>query len=341
MKKTVLIIGASSGMGIILALIGRASVEKLSISKQKKTSNQTFPKGMNRVEYDSQGKKIVGNLFIPEDYQEGEKRPAIVVAPASTAVKEHASGFYAEKFSKLGYITFAFDPRGIGESEGIEADCDPYHHANDVASSVSYLNSLTQVDSDKLLNVGVCAGAVSATYETFQDSRIKALGLVVPSIDGPERTRATFFLVRWLIYVVGGIFNMLNCFGINLKMPAIPPEDQIKDDNQEMKDLANYYLAGKVGYHPRWVNGISATSLVGVSTLSIFDYADKFDNIPVYVVSGENAFSLKPGMRFYNSLNGTKDSTVLEGATHGDFYWQDKYADPAVERIDAFFRQYV
>ncbi|GEM_PF-2881672 len=328
------------GLVGILALIGRVSVERLTISKQATPTNRTLKNGMNRVEYDSKGKTIVANLFIPEDYKDGEKRPAIIVAPAATAVKEHASGFYAEKFSKLGYITLAFDPRGIGESEGIEADCDPYHHANDVASSVTYLSSLAQVDSDKLMNVGVCAGAVSATYETFQDSRVKALGLVVPSIDGPERTRATFFLVRWVFYVLGGIFQTLRVFGINLKMPAIPPEDEIADDNHEMKDLANYYLEGKVGYHPRWVNGIGATSLVGVSTLSIFNYADQYDNIPVYVVSGENAYSLDPGMRFYNSLNGPKDSIVLEEATHGDFYWKDKYADQAVERIDSFFKKH-
>ncbi|MEM6431789.1 MAG: hypothetical protein AAF708_21310, partial [Deinococcota bacterium] len=105
---------------LVLAILGRTSIEKLKIPKNNKSIDQTFSKGPNRVEYESQGKKIVGNLYIPEDYKDGEKRPAIVLAPPATSLKEHAAGFYAEKFSKLGYITLAFDTRGIGESQGIE-----------------------------------------------------------------------------------------------------------------------------------------------------------------------------------------------------------------------------
>ncbi len=329
-------------LGVIaLALLGRASIEKLNISTPKKNIDQTFNKGMNRVEYESQGKKIVGNLFIPEDYQEGEKRPAIVVAPPATSLKEHAAGFYAEKFSKLGYITLAFDTRGIGESEGIEGDANPYHHASDVANSVTFLSSLKQVDPEKLLNVGVCAGVVSATYETFQDSRIKALGIVVPSITGSELTRGNIFLVRWTIYVIGGIFNLLNFFGINVKSTAIPGEDKLENASQGVKEVATYYPEGKVGYHPRWENAISATSLPGIAKLHIFNYADKFDNIPVYMATGEKAYSFEPAMRFYNSLNGPKDSVVLKEANHVEFYWKEEYADQAVEGMNEFFKKYV
>ncbi|MEM6430362.1 MAG: alpha/beta hydrolase, partial [Deinococcota bacterium] len=253
----------------------------------------------------------------------------------------HAAGFYAEKFSKLGYITLAFDTRGIGESEGVEADANPYHHANDVASSVSFLSSLKQVDPDKLLNVGVCAGVVSATYETFQDSRIKALGIVVPSVNGSELTRGDIFIVRWIIYVIGGILRLLNFFGINVKSTAIPDEDKLENASQGMKEVATYYPKGKVGYHPRWKNAISATSLPGIVKLHIFNYANKFDYIPVYMVTGEEAYSFEPAMRFYNSLKGPKDSLVLKEANHVQFYWKDEYADQAVEGMDAFFKSYL
>ncbi|NQZ78816.1 MAG: hypothetical protein HRT61_22280, partial [Ekhidna sp.] len=165
------------GVLTILAVIGRSSIERLTIPKTI-PSNQTFPTGKHRVEFKSKGKTVVGNLFIPDDYQEGEKKPAMVIAPPATSLKEHAAGFYAAKFVKKGYITLSIDTRGIGESEGIQCDVDPYHHANDVASAVTFLDSLKQVDSDKLFNVGVCAGGVSSPYETFHDKRIKAQGLI-------------------------------------------------------------------------------------------------------------------------------------------------------------------
>ena len=288
---------------IVLALLGRTSIEKLKISTDNKTIDQTFNKGMNRVEYESQGKKVVANLFIPDDYKDSEKRPGVVIAPPATAVKEQASNVYAEKLSKLGYITLAFDPRGIGESEGTQADTNPYHFANDISSWVTYLSSLKQVDSNKIFNLGVCHGAVGAVYETFQDPRIKALGLVVPSINGPELTRGTSFIVRGILFVLGGIFNILNFFGLNIKSTAIPSEDKLESADQGVQEVGSYYPEGKPGYHPRWVNGISATGLSSIAKLYVFNYADKFNNIPVFMATGKKGYSYEPAMRFYNKLN--------------------------------------
>ena len=72
-------------LGVIaLALIGRTSIERLKISTDNKTVDQTFNKGMNRVEYESRGKKIVANLFIPEAYKE-VGQPVIIPGSMGTA----------------------------------------------------------------------------------------------------------------------------------------------------------------------------------------------------------------------------------------------------------------
>ena len=336
---TILIIIVSAVL--LLAIIGRSSIESLRIPSEISSKNSTYKNGMNRVEFKSRGKKIVANLFIPEDYKEGEKRPAIVVAPPATSLKEHAAGLYAEKLSNMGYITLAPDTRGMGESEGTKANSNPYVHANDIASSVTFLASLKQVDQEKLFNVGVCAGVVSSVFETFQDKRIKAYGMVVPSITGAELTKGNVFIVRWIIYVIGGIFNLLNFFGINVKMPAIPPEDKLEKAADGVKEVATYYPEGKIGYHPRWENAISAVSLPGVAKLHVFNYSDKFDHIPVFMATGEKAYSYEPAMRFYNSLKGPKESLILDEANHVEFYWKDEYADQAVEGIDEFFKKYI
>lgn len=330
------------GVLTLLAVIGRSSIERLTIPKTI-PSNQTFSTGKQRVEFKSKGKTIVGNLFIPEDYQEGEKSPAIVIAPPATSLKEHAAGFYAEKFVKKGYITLSIDTRGIGESEGIPCDVDPYHHANDVASAVTFLDSLKQVDSDKLFNVGVCAGGVASPYETFHDKRIKAQGLITPSIAGPELMKSTLLPVRIIIYIVGGIFNLLNFLGLNVKLPAIPSKIPQGDSPaaRGMQEISTYYLPGKVGHHKRWINNTSATSLSGVARLHIFNHIKKFDSIPVVQVVGKEAYSAEPAMRFYNSLKGPKELLELENTNHVDFYYKDEPADKAVEKVDIFFKKYI
>lgn len=290
----------------------------------------------------SQGKKVVANLFLPADYREGEKRAAVVIAPPATAVKEHASQVYAEKLAARGYVTLAFDPLGIGESEGTPGDTNPYHFANDIAAWNSYLSSLDQVDTDKLTNLGVCHGSVGAVFETFQDDRIKALALVVPSIAGPELTNGTKAPVRGIFFVLGGIFNLLNTLGVNLKAPAIPPEDKLGEDSDPgLLEVATYYPEGKPGFHPRWLNAISATSLSSVAKLYVFDYADRFDDIPVFMATGEQGYSYEAAARFYEQLGGAKEKLVLPEHNHVDFYYKDEPTDRAVEGVDAFFREHL
>lgn len=336
------IISGILGIALLLAIIGRSSIERLRIPNMK-ASNQTFPSGKHRVEFKSRGKRIVGNLFIPNDYKEGDKRPAMVIAPPATSLKEHAAGFYAEKFVRKGYITLAIDTRGIGESEGTKCNVDPYHHANDVASAVSFLDSLKQVDSNKLFNVGVCAGGVASPYETFQDKRIKAQGLITPSIAGPELMKSTMLPVRGIIYIFGGIFKLLYFMGLNVKLPAIPSKIPKGDSPvaRGMQEISTYYLPGKVGHHERWVNNTSATSLPGVAKLHIFNFAKEFKSIPVVQVVGKEAYSYEPAMRFYNMLSGTKELLELENTNHVDFYYKDEPADKAVEKVDTFFKKYI
>ncbi len=127
--------------------------------------------------------------------------------------------------------------------------------------------------------------------------------------------------------------------------PGVPPEDQIpKDDkpiNKGLREVATYYLEGKVGYHPRWENAMSSTSLAGIAKMHPFDYSDKYDNIPVFLASGKDAYSLEPALRFYDSLIGPKDKLIIEDTNHVEFYWKDENGDKATIAVDQFFKKHI
>jgi fermentation-respiration switch protein FrsA (DUF1100 family) len=72
----------------------------------------------SNVTFNSNGLKLAGHLYLPDDYKEGEKRPAIVVSHPLGGVKEQTAGLYAKKLSERGFITLAFDASYQGESEG-------------------------------------------------------------------------------------------------------------------------------------------------------------------------------------------------------------------------------
>ena len=63
------------------------------------------------------GITLVADLYEPKN-SEG-KLPAIAVSGPFGAVKEQASGLYAQEMAERGFLTIAFDPLFTGESGGI------------------------------------------------------------------------------------------------------------------------------------------------------------------------------------------------------------------------------
>lgn len=97
-----------------------------------------FSAGRNRVSYRSEGSLIAADLYLPPDFDPGRQYPAIVIARPATGVKEQTAGLYAEKLSRKGFATLAFDARGFGESEGRKAVEGPWRIIMDVRRSIRW-----------------------------------------------------------------------------------------------------------------------------------------------------------------------------------------------------------
>ena len=63
------------------------------------------------------GVTLAADLYIPKN-TDGSKLPAIAVSGPFGAVKEQASGLYAQTLAERGFLTIAFDPSFTGESGG-------------------------------------------------------------------------------------------------------------------------------------------------------------------------------------------------------------------------------
>ena len=63
------------------------------------------------------GVTLADDLYIPKN-TDGGKLPAIAVCGPFGAVKEQASGLYAQTLAERGFLTIAFDPSFTGESGG-------------------------------------------------------------------------------------------------------------------------------------------------------------------------------------------------------------------------------
>ena len=83
--------------------------------------DKTFPKS-DKVEHrkvtfvNRYGIRLAADMYIPEN--SGGRLPAIAVCGPFGAVKEQASGLYAQTMAERGFLTIAFDPSYTGESGG-------------------------------------------------------------------------------------------------------------------------------------------------------------------------------------------------------------------------------
>ncbi|PXY02010.1 alpha/beta hydrolase [Marinifilum breve] len=131
---------------------------------------------MKTVNFKSEGLNLVGNLYYPANYKKGESYPAIIVAGSWTTVKEQMSGLYASRFAKEGFIALAFDFRNYGQSEGEPRFLeDPAMKVEDIKNAVSYLQTLPEVNIDKIGTFAVCAGSMYTLMAAAEDIRIKAV----------------------------------------------------------------------------------------------------------------------------------------------------------------------
>lgn len=147
-----------------------------SIQNNQNKVSSLKQKIMEKVTFESEGAKLVGNLYYPKNFDESQTYPAIIVSGSWTTVKEQMAGLYAKQLANEGFITLAFDFRNFGESEGEPRFYEsPALKKADIKNAVTYLEGLPVVNNAKIGTFGVCAGAMYTLMAASDDDRVKAV----------------------------------------------------------------------------------------------------------------------------------------------------------------------
>jgi fermentation-respiration switch protein FrsA (DUF1100 family) len=98
------------------------------------------------VAFYSERCRLSGQLCLPDDREDGERRPAVVLAHGFTGVKELSLPAYAERFAGQGRVAMTFDYRGFGTSEGQPGRLVALEEVEDICNAVTCVCTRSEAD---------------------------------------------------------------------------------------------------------------------------------------------------------------------------------------------------
>ena len=282
------------------------------------------------------GIRLVGDLYIPKN--QAGKLPAIAVCGPYGAVKEQASGLYAQTLAECGFITLAFDPSFSGESGGQPRYISSGEiYTEDYSAAVDFFMLQPEVDRERIGILGICGFGGISINAAVQDTRIKATVSSTMGAFDPYDKEQRYEMRRQLneqrtVDLLAGRTNKRSG-GVPANLPDDAPGF--------MKDYRDYYKTPR-GFHPRSVNsngGWEKIADLPFLTFSLLDHADEIRSA-VLVVHGEKAYSLPASREAFGKLKGdNKELMIIPGASHTDLY--DRTDIIPFDKIEAFFRKYL
>lgn len=316
------------------------SDEKYVFELSEKVSRQkvTF---INRY-----GITLTGDFYLPKD-RGSNPLPALAISGPYGAVKEQASGFYANNMAMRGFAVLAFDPSYTGESSG-----EPRHVASpdinteDFSAAVDFLGIQEVVDREQIGIIGICGFGGFALNAVAADKRVKAVA-TTSMYDMSRVTSKGYFdsttpeqkaeqlkqmsYQRWEDAKNGT--SALSGMGLPSEITGNEPEF--------VQSYFDYYKTER-GFHPRSINSNSSwtiTNGLSLMNMPILTYIEEISPRPVLLIAGENAHSRYFSEDAYKAAAEPKELMIIPDAVHVDLYDGGKKDYIPFEKLESFFKE--
>ena len=315
--------------------------------------DKTFPKS-DKAEHckvtfcNRYGITLAADMYTPKGAQ--GKLPAIAVCGPFGAVKEQASGLYAQTMAERGFLTIAFDPSFTGESGGEPRYmASPDINTEDFQAAVDFLSVQENVDPEKIGIIGICGWGGLALNAAALDTRIKAT--VASTMYDMTRVNANGYFdaenseeARYRKKVALNA-QRIEDFRRGSYAAGGGVADPLPDDAPFfVKDYHDYYKT-KRGYHSRSLNSNNGWNVIGCMSFMnqpILKYSNEIRSA-VLIIHGEKAHSCYFSKDAYaNMMDGNpckdnKELMLIPGAVHTDLY--DDLSVIPFDKIGDFFRR--
>lgn len=315
--------------------------------------DKTFPKSdkVNHCKvtfHNRYGITLAADLYTPKNAE--DKLPGIAVSGPFGAVKEQASGLYAQTMAERGFLTLAFDPSFTGESGGNPRYmASPDINTEDFQAAVDFLSVQDNVDPEKIGIIGICGWGGLALNAAALDTRIKATvtstmydmsRINANGYFDSEDNEATRYEKRKTLnnqrtedYITG---SYARGGGVLDTLPEDAPFF--------VKDYYDYYKTER-GYHKRSLNsneGWNITGCMSFMNMPILQYSNEIRSA-VLMIHGEKAHSCYfskdafSNMMKNNTYTHNKELMIIPDAVHTDLYDGGEINAIPFDKIEKFF----
>lgn len=305
------------------------------------------------------GFEVAGHMYLPKNFTQNGRYKAVVVSGPFGAVKEQASGLYAQEMAKNGYVAVAFDQSMTGESSGERRNmASPDIFTEDFSAAVDFVGNLKFVDPDRIGAVGICGLSGMALTAASNDTRIKAVAVsamydMSESISDHYKddyyTPAQREAVKRHLaamrdveakegrFIAGAHEMSVDANGNVETFSTMFPDKLPEGVSPVIQQFYDYYVGR--AYHPRAINSNTlawdATAPYGFFNFSLMENIGEISPRPVLFITGENAHSKYFADAIYDRVNSPKEKIVVPGATHCDLY--DQMDKIPFDRLVKFF----
>lgn len=320
--------------------------EKLNLTQEwDKTFPQSDKVNHTKITFHNRyGITLAADLYAPKNIT--GKLPAIAISGPFGAVKEQASGLYAQILAERGFLTIAFDPSYTGESSGEPRYvASPDINTEDFCAAVDYLSTHNDVDAERIGILGICGWGGMALNAAAIDTRIKAT--VTATMYDMSRVNANGYFDTMDANARYELRKQLNAqrtedYRNGTYALAGGVVDPLPDDApQFVKDYHAYYKTPR-GFHKRSLNsnnGWNQTSSLSFINMPLLSYSDEIRSA-VLMLHGEKAHSRYFSEDAFKKLKGdNKELQIIPGANHVALY--DNLKVIPFDKIEKFFREYL
>lgn len=305
--------------------------------------------GKNQITFKSFGVDLVGNLYLPEDFDENKKYTAIVGASPFPQVKEQVLGTYGPEMAARGFVFLAFDYLGMGDSPALPGEFKQSRYMfrliENTWDAVSYLGTLPFVE--EIMGLGVCQGGSIMASVAVTDHRIKKIAMVSGMMAADAFQWSDKEVVNQMIAAANNSKQKIYETG---KPDYVAPfgltDDQSREEYVKIGgpmggESYDYY--GRDGFRgPKAVENFTNMHIGDQAMQSLISigehYADKIVQ-PSLIIYSTTAYTSICSTSFVDKLTCEHEVLALEEFGHVDFYYKPEAVKVSADAAAEFFNK--